>query len=499
VLAVYLRTWPPHEDEALALFVGRSSLPNVLHTVIVERGGAPLHFMLAWAVVHLGGGLTALRGVSLVFAVASVPAISALGARLSDRMTGLVGAVLATWTWVLLFQGIFGRMYSLFLFTSTLSFVALLAALERGGSRRFALWALALLATLASHPYAVLVLGAQGLYVLLRRERSRAALIALGATAVAATPFWYADVVLRGRFGVGVGGGGSRLGSPHAVAHYFWWVAGDFSAGHHEWSTPVLLLAAAGFLVLALRGRWSAVLTACVVIVPAVAFMLTKLNSAASPEARHLIFALPFFSVLLATPIVAVARLRPPLTAAVGLAVVVVLLIGEVRWAHAKTPPLFDGEPAATAHARAEASAWLAARSRSDDVLLGYEPVYAGAWERDRSFSRHVLPRADAKLLADALRAIPEPLGRGVWVFDASDSTNGPYRRQTIRLELPLPWGDFVGRAFGPYLVIRSRRPLGTRAHYLAVAESVMQVGRTLHIGDADINLHALLDAAKRL
>ena len=139
VLGWFLRTWPPHEDETLALFVGRTSFRDAVHTVVAERGGAPLHFVLAWTVVHLGGGLTALRLVSLVFAVASVPLIALLGARLADRLTGLVAALLASGTWVLLFQGIYGRMYSLFLFTSALSFLALLAALDRGGRKRFAL------------------------------------------------------------------------------------------------------------------------------------------------------------------------------------------------------------------------------------------------------------------------------------------------------------------------------------------------------------------------
>jgi uncharacterized membrane protein len=142
-LAWLVQTWPPHEDETLALFVGRGSLGDVLHTVIGERGGAPLHFVLAWAVAHLGGGLTALRVVSLVFAVASVPLIALLGARLADRLVGVVAALLASGTWVLLFQGVYGRMYSLFLFTSLLSFLALLSALDHGGRRRFALWGLA--------------------------------------------------------------------------------------------------------------------------------------------------------------------------------------------------------------------------------------------------------------------------------------------------------------------------------------------------------------------
>ncbi|MDQ3875283.1 MAG: hypothetical protein M3322_07035, partial [Actinomycetota bacterium] len=51
-LLVQLTAWPPHEDETLALFVGRESLHGTLETVLGERGGAPLHFLLAWVVAH---------------------------------------------------------------------------------------------------------------------------------------------------------------------------------------------------------------------------------------------------------------------------------------------------------------------------------------------------------------------------------------------------------------------------------------------------------------
>jgi hypothetical protein len=498
VLGWFLRTWPPHEDEALALFVGRGSLGHVLHTVVTERGGAPLHFGLAWLVVHLGGGLTGLRLVSLLFAVASVPLIALLGARLADRTVGLVAAALASGSWVLMFHGIYGRMYSLFLFTSLLSFLALLSALDRGGRRRFALWGLALLLMLASHPYAALVVAAQGLFVVLRRRRLRSALLTLAAVGIAGIPFWWADLVLRDRFDVGVGGGGPELGSPTSVLHYFWWVAGDFSAGHRAWSTPVLVLALVGTILLWRRRPESVGLFACVVAVPGLAFMLATLNSTASPEARHLIFALPFFSVLLAVPLVEAGRRGGRLGPAVAVTAVVVLLIGEVRWTHEKTPPIFDGDPPGETRARDAAGAWLASTYRPSDVLLGYEPVYLQAWEQNRSFSGHTLPRADPALLASALKEIPEPLGRGVWVFDASDTTNVK-ERQTIRYALPTPQAAFEARAYGPFLVIRSRNPLGTRANYVAVSEEVMRLGRTLEIGDADINLRALLRAESRL
>ncbi|MDX6408073.1 MAG: mannosyltransferase [Gaiellaceae bacterium] len=498
VLGWFLRTWPPHEDEALALFVGRGSLGHVLYTVVADRGGAPLHFGFAWLVVHLGGGLTGLRIVSLVFAVASVPLIALLGARLADRWTGVVAAALAAGSWVLMFHGIYGRMYSLFLFTSLLSFLALLSALDRGGRRRFVLWGVALLLMLASHPYAALVVAAQGLFVLLRRRRLRESLLTLAAVGIAGIPFWWADLVLRDRFDVGVGGGGPQLGSPSSVLHYFWWVAGDFSAGHHAWSIPVLVLALVGAVLLWRHRPESILLFACVVAVPGLAFMLATLSSTTSPEARHLIFALPFFSVLLAAPLVELGRRGGRVAPALAAVAIAVLLVGEVRWAHRKTPPLFDGDPRAVAQARNAAAAWLAATYRPTDVLLGYEPVYLLAWERNRSFPDHVLPRADPALLASALKDMPQPLGRGVWVFDASDTTN-VRERPTIRYALPSPQSAFEARAYGPYLVIRSRRPLGTRRHYVTVSEEVMQLGRRLAIGDADINLRALRGAESLL
>src|SRR5688572_23978901 len=117
---ICLRTWPPHEDETLALLVGRDSLGGLLHTVHAERGGAPIHFLVAWVVAHLGGGLTALRLLSALFAVASIPVLAALSARLAGRRVALLATALASASWLMLFHGVYGRMYSLFLLTSAL-------------------------------------------------------------------------------------------------------------------------------------------------------------------------------------------------------------------------------------------------------------------------------------------------------------------------------------------------------------------------------------------
>jgi Dolichyl-phosphate-mannose-protein mannosyltransferase len=492
-LLARLTAWPPHEDETLALFVGRESLLDLLRTVQTERGGAPLHFLVAWLVAHLGGGLVGLRLASALFAVASVPVCALLVARIAGRTAALVATAIVSASWMLLFHGIYGRMYSLFLLTSALSYLAFLVAVERGGGRRWTLWAAAILATVATHPYGALVLASQALYVL-ARARTREALGALAAVAVLGVPFWYSDLVLAGRFDVGVGSGGQKLVGPFAVLEYLGRVAGDFTAGFTLALAAVLVLAAVGARRLWLGNRAAALLTAFVVAVPTAALLMAELGDSTSPESRHLIFALPFFAALVALGLVEGARGRLVVLGAALAA----LLAAAVAWGWDKTRPLYDGEARERVEAREAASSWLAADARRDDVLFGYEPLYLGGWERARSdFSRTVVPRADAKLALDSLRSA-RALGRGVWVFDASD-TNNFVRRMSIPLRYPRPREDFEARVFGPFLVIRSRRATESPRGFLEQARAVQLVGKSLYIGDADVNLVTVDRALARL
>ncbi len=483
-----LLAWQPHEDETLALFVGRQPLDTLFETVLAERGGAPLHFLFAWLVAHLGFGLAGLRLVSVAFAIASLPLVALLGRRLAGRREALVATVVVAASWMFLFHGVYGRMYSLFLFTSALSYLAFLVALDRGGRRGWALWAAAILLTVATHPYGALVLASQGAYVLVaRRDRFRAAVWPFAAVGVLGLPFWLATLVLAGRFDVGVGGGGSRLGSPVSVLEYLWHVAGAFTAAWWPVTLAVLAVAALGLMRLP---RSTVLLMACVVAVPTAAFLAARLGNAASPETRHLIFALPFFAIALATGILRLGRLAPVALAA--------LAITQVAWAWERTPPLFEWEPDARQTARADASDYLAATSRPEDVLFGYEPLYLGAWERNPDFPLDVLPRADAKLALETLLELERPLGRGIWIFDAS-ANNNISPRLSIPLRSPRPADAFEVRAFGPFLVIRTAEPVVTPRRYLERAGQATLVGKALYIGDADINLVTIERAARRL
>jgi hypothetical protein len=482
-LLARLTAWPPHEDETLALFVGRKSLGDLFKTVQTERGGAPLHFLFAWIVAHLGGGLVGLRLFSVLFAVASVPVIALLGSRLAGRTAALAATALVSASWMLLFHGIYGRMYSLFLLTSALSYLAFLAAIAKGGRKHWALWAVAILATVATHPYGALVLATQAVYVL-ARARTRAAFVAVATVALLGSPFWYSDHVLAGRFDVGVGAGGQKLDGPGAVLEYLYRVAGDFTAGFTPVVIAVLVVAIVGARALWRRNRDAALLTACVVLVPTAAFVLARFGQSTSPESRHLIFVLPFFALLVALGLIDLTRSRTPLL----IAALVLLMSAEVAWGWDKTAPLYQGEPEARVDARDAASAWLARTTRPDDVLFGYEPLYLGAWERHRTgFSDTVIPRADAKLALRSLRDAGT-LGRGVWVFDASD-TNNFTQKLTIPLRYPNPKSDFAARVFGPFLVIRSKKPTRTPMEFLTETRQAQILGRSLGAGDADVNL----------
>ena len=435
---VRLRAYPPHEDEVLALFVGRDSLGGLLDTVLTERGGAPLHYLAAWAVAHLGGGLDALRLFSLACAVASVPLMAALASRLVGPRRAVAATVLASASWVFLFHAVFGRMYALFLLAGTASFLALVA-------RRWGWWTAATLAALAAHPYGALLLAAQLAYLALTRARDDLPWAVV--VVAAALPLWYADFVLAGRYDEG--------GPAKATGEFAREAAGDLTSGYVPALVAVAVLAAIGFT--RVRAR---TLVACVLATALVALLLAALTSA-SPESRHLVFLLPFAAALVAAGLPRRPVLAVPITVA--------LVALELGWAWDRTPELFEGEPAADRAARAGAAAWLARTARPDDVLHGYNPVFLAAWERDPSFPRRVVPRADARLAVDALRGAPP--GRGVWVVEGATTAPGLERR-----------------SFGSLTVLRSRAETGSPERYLALAEQVL----------AGVDLETVREARRR-
>jgi hypothetical protein len=272
-------------------------------------------------------------------------------------------------------------------------------------------------------------------------------------------------------------------------------VIGDFSAGWTAVFALVVLLAFGGLVALVRSRPPAALLAGLVFAVPAAALMLARLGAAAIPETRHLIFALPFLAMLVATGLLEAVRPLGPARTPVLTVALALLVSAQVAWGWQRTPALYAGEPPQRSAARDEAAAWLASFLRPTDVLWGYNPLFLQADEDGGRVGDVIVPRADARL---ALRTLEEatPLGRGVWIHDA---TNGGITPRWKIEDTPPIGADFRTRAFGPFLVVWTESPVATPAAYLRDTIGVQQVGRELGVSDADLNYETAVAALNRL
>ena len=501
-LVFRLGGWPSTDDEAYVFFTSRRPLGELLDTVIAERGGAPLHYLLAHLALGAWESLTAIRLISVVSAVAAIPVVAALVSRLSDRRTALLAAMVVAASWTTIYHGLYARMYGLFLLTTALSFLLLLSALEKRGWWNWAVWGFVSLAAIATQPYGALVVGAQALYVLWLRlrdgENLRRPIAAFAALGLAAAPLGWTYTHLASRFGVGVGssGSGSGFGSPLEILRYLRAVFGDFTAGWLVVTLPLAILALAGFVSLARSRPNTAFLTASVGVVPTAALLAVRSGSGPTIflETRHLIFLLPFVAMLIAAGIFTVAERTLPRWQAEAVTVAAVAIVSaQIAWGWTQSPWLYAGEPPSRKQAREDAARWLAATTRASDVPFAWMPLYLDAWRAGAPLEKMFVHRGDPAIALTTLEEASKPLGRGLWVLDAS---NEPVASEA-RLHIPevVPSSAFESRAFGPFLVVRSTDRVGSVARFLEDTVAVQRMGQRLDVTWSWTSLETALTA----
>ena len=490
------RVATPREDEVLALFVGRSSFGTALHQVIGERGGAPLHFVAAWIVVHLGGHLVALRLVSAAFAIAALPVIALLAARLGrDWRVGVVAAVVAAPSWLVLFHANFGRMYAMFLFFGALAPLLLLRALERDRTKDWAGWWAASLLALACHPYGAFVLGAGIATVLVARRGQPRTWLICAVPVLAGLPFWISDIVLRSRFDVGVGGGGESLGSPAKVAAFLLMAFRDAFSWHGFPFWLALALFVSGLVLVAREAtRPERVLLGASFAFPLAALLAVRAGDTVSPQTRHLIFLLPFADLFVAVALVRGAeRLRvagPPL----AVAALAVLCVGQVQTAEQRTGDLFHGDRASRVTARTEAANWIRANVAPNALLLGYDPIYYQVWAHEPGFSSYVVARADGKVAAKQLTRYCGRFDGATFIFDVTNYYDGEPTPNVVRLKRRLHARGYVTKQFGDFLLVVADTR-GTGMDYVRAAIPILRAGKAESLVVADVALTSVLGA----
>jgi hypothetical protein len=333
---------PWHEDEAVAGLIAVRPLPEVLHTVLLDRGGAPLHFVLAHFAFAVDGSPRTLRWLSLVFALATIPLCYDLARRLAGRFAGLTAAALAATSQLLGIYATFGRMYSLFAFTSALALDLFVRAVNRPTRGTLAAATAAALLPILVHPFGVFVFGAE-FGVALWRWRLRALPIAL-----LALPLVLPYLRLPARYDPQTG-----MSAPEAALRALAGSAGGWGVG------------LAVFAAFAAVGAWTlprSFAALGLLLVAAPPGLLASFGDELSP--RHLIFMLPVWTTFVAAGL---ARM-PARTAVVAAALGIALL----------APAAVTDPRTSTADVTA-AAAWVRSHVRVGDALYPYSPVFLAA------------------------------------------------------------------------------------------------------------------------
>ncbi|MCL4296464.1 MAG: glycosyltransferase family 39 protein [Anaerolineae bacterium] len=182
-------------EEAWTLYFAKLPLNELWRSLLTEEPKPPFYYFatLYW-IQWTGDSEYALRFFSLVFGVMAVPLSYRLGQALGDKRLGFLTALLMTVAPYQIWHSQEARMYSIFTAASIMSmwgFVKMLPHLAnfwKPGSSRFWPWWLVYAAgtewAILTHYHALVVIGSQGLFLLLTWRRHWRSYLAWGGTLI---------------------------------------------------------------------------------------------------------------------------------------------------------------------------------------------------------------------------------------------------------------------------------------------------------------------------
>ncbi len=139
-------------DEVMALYFTRGTFTETLHTIVRPEHNGPLFYLLLFWWRHLVGDSDfAVRYLSVLFSVLTLPLIYQLARRLLTERTAALALGLAALSPFTLWFAQEAKMYALHMWAATASTLALLEAFRKGRWWRWAIYAVLLSPTLYSH------------------------------------------------------------------------------------------------------------------------------------------------------------------------------------------------------------------------------------------------------------------------------------------------------------------------------------------------------------
>ena len=173
-------------DEAVTVHLVRKSLFDMFAALPGSESTPPLYYLLAWGWSRIfGTGEVGLRALSAVLGTATVPIAFALGRVFASHRAGLFAAVLVACSPLLVWYSDEARCYALLVFLSALSVLAFEHARRRPRRGELTRWAVVATLALATHYFAVLLVAAEAIWLLVELAARRAVVVGVGAVAVA--------------------------------------------------------------------------------------------------------------------------------------------------------------------------------------------------------------------------------------------------------------------------------------------------------------------------
>jgi 4-amino-4-deoxy-L-arabinose transferase-like glycosyltransferase len=176
-------------DESVTVALLHQGLHATLSTLPTTEKAPPLYYVLAWLVVRpFGLSEAGLRSFSALAGTLTVPLAYDAGRHLISKRVGLITAGLVATSPFLIWYSQEARAYALLGLLAAGSFALFVRLLHRPSGRLMAAWTVLSALALATHYFAVFLVGPEALWLLVRvRPRLHAVIAVGGITVVAAS------------------------------------------------------------------------------------------------------------------------------------------------------------------------------------------------------------------------------------------------------------------------------------------------------------------------
>lgn len=451
--------WEPlHLDEAITLEFARRSYGAIAEDIFVERGGAPIHFVLEHATLSWPGGIEGLRLPSVLFFLSTIVLTAVLARRLVPGVA-LLAPVLVAVAPLGLGLSTFARMYSLFVATVLATTLLALRAARTGARRDWIVAGATAGALVYVHPiaplYSALAVGT-GLLTAGRplRQLVHEAWPGAAAAVAVAAPYGYALAVLRSRYDIVLESGRIRTTAGRSVPEE---ALHALTPGGTAGAIALLALAAVGLVWLGRARPRVTVALGLWLLIPLAFFTLVPANTRFF--GRYLAPAEPVFYLLVAAGCLAIAGRRRAVAAALAAGVVALSVSERInRLGGIQDLGLRDLVSAVDGEAVLFSSTGTPVSDRPPELLDDYLDLEGPAARRveelpgiDLRFEPDLEERGGANVAA--FLAGGEG-GRGLWVF------RGPERRVTRAIRRLDDDRELAAeRPSATLLLVRSRTP----------------------------------------